>query len=75
MNVGDSDAHHAAMVDGTLAQKTGAAGNFPLDESSSQRDRRSTMRIRRTEHSNDGDADSGGYVHRAGIISDKKLAA
>ncbi len=75
MNVGDSDARHAAMIDGAFAQKTRTARNFPLHERSSRRDGRGAIRIRGTKHTDDGHADSGGHMHRARIISDKKLAA
>src|SRR5579864_2903488 len=74
VDVGNRDARHAAMVDGTFAQKTRAARNFPLHESASRRDGRGAMRVGRTENTDDGHADSGSYVHGAGIIYDKQLA-
>jgi hypothetical protein len=75
MNVGNSDARHAAVVDWTFAQKTGTARNSPLHERSARREGRGAIRGGGTHHPNDGDTDSAGYVHRAGIISDEKLAA
>ena len=75
MNVGDGDARHAAMIDGTFAQKTRTARNFALNQSASRRDGRGAMRVGGTKHTDDGNADSGSYVHGTGIVSDKQVAA
>ena len=65
---------HAAMVGGAAAQETGAAVGFLLNDGGAGSNGSGAEGIGGAKDGDDGQADGGGDVHRAGIISEEEMA-
>src|SRR5258708_30141351 len=72
-NIG-SDRGHAPMISRAAAQKTWAAVRLLLNDAAARRDGGRSKWIGRTKYRDDGQANSSGNVHRAGIIADEEMA-
>src|SRR5208337_2163351 len=64
---------HAAMIGGAAAQKAWAAVRLLLDDANAWSDRCCAIGVGGSGDINYGKADGGGNVHRAGVVTEKKV--
>src|SRR5919108_2421492 len=68
------DGAHATMVARTMAEKTGAAIRFLLNNRVARSHGSCAVRISRPKHGNYGQAYTSRHVHRSRIIADEEMA-
>lgn len=68
------DAQHAAVVGRAIAQQARSAVGRLADYARARASRRRRAEVGRPENGHGGNAESGGYVHRSGVVREKHAA-